>query len=76
MYASARNHNVTSFQGSQPDEHGYYYEAYQRGAADARAALLAEVCAWLRASRAESHREAGNAIEAKFGATDQPKEKP
>ena len=51
-------------------------EAYQRGAADARAKLLAEVCAWLRASRAESHREAADAIEAKFKATDQPKGKP
>ena len=57
-------------------------EAYQRGATDARAKLLAEVCAWLRtpelATRVGSRRlplTVADAIEAKFKATDQPKEK-
>ncbi len=53
----------------------YYYEAYQRGATDARAKLLAEVCAWLRtpelATRVGSRRlplTVADAIEAKFKA--------
>ena len=50
-------------------------EAYQRRAADARAKLLAEVCAWLRTPElatimSRQPLTVADAIEAKFGATD------
>ncbi len=53
-----------------------YERGYERGATDARAKLLAEVCAWLRtpelATRVGSRRlplTVADAIEAKFKAT-------
>ena len=50
-------------------------EAYQRGAADAREALLAEVCAWLQDNHIGENRHPdwdryiADAIKAKFKAT-------
>jgi hypothetical protein len=49
--------------------------AYERGAANARAKLLAEVCAWLQDNHIGENRYIADAIKAKFRATDQPKEK-